>query len=85
MLTKNEVEKMAGNTGKIDQAIRLILGSVLIGSLAFNVYPQHQTLIGGLGVYLIMAGYSGTCLIYGILRLNTCKGETDHLIPEQLR
>ncbi len=76
---------MAGNTGKIDQALRLILGSVLIGSLAFNVYPQHQTLTGVIGAYLIMTGYYGSCLIYGILRLNTCRGETDYLIPENLR
>lgn len=76
---------MVGNLGKVDQAIRLILGSVLIGSLAFNVYPQHETLIGVLGVYFIMSGYSGTCLIYSFLKLDTSRGEKDNLIPEVLR
>ncbi len=30
---------MSENVGKVDQAIRLITGSVLIGSLTFNAIP----------------------------------------------
>ena len=76
---------MAGNVGKVDQAIRIIFGTILIGSLVFNIYPQYQTLIGVLGVYFIMSGYHGSCFVYGILRLNTCQDENDNLIPEHLR
>ena len=75
---------MAENEGMVDQALRIILGALFIGSLTFNVYPQHQTLIGVLGVYLFMSGYSGTCLIYPFINLDTRRGETDNLIPENL-
>ncbi len=75
---------MSENVGKVDQAIRLILGSVLIGSLTFNVIPAPPTIVGVIGIYLVMSGYSGTGMIYSLLNLNTRQGETDSLIPEDL-
>ncbi len=77
-------KKMSENVGKVDQAIRLISGSVLIGSLTFNAIPAPPTIVGVIGIYLVMSGYSGTCLIYSLLNLNTRQGETDSLISEAL-
>ena len=55
------------NTGKIDRAIRIIVGLLLVG----NVFTGLQTPIGWIGLVLIATGLFGTCPLYSLLGINT--------------
>lgn len=55
------------NVGKVDRIIRIILGIVLVG----NVFVGIQTVIGWVGLILIVTGIFGTCPLYSITGINT--------------
>ena len=76
---KEEKILMSGNIGKVDQAMRIIMGSIFLGTIAYAVSPIIQTLLGSLGIYLIVSSGSGSCLIYSLLNINTRRSEKDNL------
>lgn len=55
------------NVGKLDRIIRIILGILLVG----NVFVGLQTMIGWIGLILIVTGLFGTCPLYSLLGINT--------------
>ena len=59
----------ARNEGSIDRALRVLVGIVLI-SLVF-VGPQSAW--GWVGVVPLVTGLAGTCPLYTLLGISTCK------------
>jgi len=57
----------ARNVGNVDRIIRVILGAVLVG----NVFVGLQTVLGWIGLILIVTGLFGTCPVYSLLGINT--------------
>jgi hypothetical protein len=57
----------ARNTGNVDRIIRVILGALLVG----NVFVGLQTVVGWIGLVLIVTGLFGTCPIYSLLGIST--------------
>jgi len=55
------------NTGKVDRIIRVIVGALLVG----NVFIGLQTVVGWVGLALIVTGLFGTCPVYSLLGVNT--------------
>ena len=55
------------NVGKVDRIIRIVLGILLVG----NVFVGVQTVIGWVGLILIVTGLFGTCPLYSIIGINT--------------
>jgi hypothetical protein len=55
------------NTGKLDRIIRVIVGALLVG----NVFVGLQTVVGWIGLILIVTGLFGTCPVYSLLGINT--------------
>jgi hypothetical protein len=55
------------NVGKVDRIIRVIVGALLVG----NVFVGLQTVVGWVGLILIVTGLFGTCPIYSLLGINT--------------
>jgi hypothetical protein len=56
------------NEGKIDRAIRIIIGAILIAL----VFVGPQTPWGWLGVIPLVTGLVGFCPLYKLLGINTC-------------
>lgn len=57
----------AKNTGNVDRIIRVVVGALLVG----NVFVGLQTVVGWIGLVLIVTGLFGTCPIYSLLGINT--------------
>lgn len=55
------------NVGKVDRIIRVIVGTLLVG----NVFIGLQTVVGWIGLILIVTGLFGTCPVYSLLGINT--------------
>jgi len=55
------------NTGKVDRIIRVIVGALLVG----NVFVGLQTVVGWVGLILIVTGLFGSCPVYSLLGINT--------------
>jgi hypothetical protein len=55
------------NVGKLDRVIRVIVGVLLVG----NVFVGLQSVIGWVGLVLIVTGLFGTCPVYSLLGINT--------------
>ncbi len=55
------------NVGKLDRIIRVIVGALLVG----NVFVGLQTVVGWVGLILIVTGLFGTCPVYSLLGINT--------------
>jgi hypothetical protein len=58
---------LARNTGNVDRIIRVIVGAVLVG----NVFVGLQTVLGWIGLVLIITGLFGTCPVYSLLGVDT--------------
>lgn len=58
----------ARNEGSMDRALRIFLGVFLIGMALSGV-----TAWGWIGVVPLLTGLFGTCPLYSILGINTCK------------
>ena len=58
---------LARNTGNVDRVIRVIIGAVLVG----NVFVGLQTVVGWIGLILIITGLFGTCPVYSLLGVDT--------------
>jgi hypothetical protein len=57
----------ARNTGNVDRIIRVVVGALLVG----NVFVGLQTMVGWVGLVLIITGLFGTCPVYSLLGINT--------------
>ena len=57
----------AKNTGNVDRIIRVVVGALLVG----NVFVGLQTVVGWIGLVLIVTGLFGICPIYSLLGINT--------------
>ena len=64
---------MKKNVGKTDKTIRIILG-VLIG--AAGIY--FSTWWGLIGLIPLLTGIFGTCGLYSLFGVSTCKVETSN-------
>jgi hypothetical protein len=58
---------LAKNTGNLDRIIRVVVGALLVG----NVFIGLQTVIGWVGLILIVTGLFGTCPVYSLLGIDT--------------
>jgi len=66
---KQEARKMARNEGTIDRALRVILGLVLIGL----TLTGKVGVWGWVGVVPLVTGLIGSCPLYSIFGISTCK------------
>ena len=57
------------NVGTVDRAIRIIAGIILISL----VFVGPQTPWGWIGLVPLLTGLAGTCPVYTILGIRTCK------------
>jgi hypothetical protein len=66
----NRKEKiMPCNEGKVDRALRVIVGLVLLAL----VFTGPQTPWGWIGLVPLLTGIFGFCPAYKLLGINTCK------------
>jgi Protein of unknown function (DUF2892). len=59
---------MTRNEGRLDRALRIILGLALIAI----VFVGPQTPLGWIGVVPLVTGLVGMCPLYSLLGINTC-------------
>ena len=60
---------MKTNVGGLDRILRILLGASLIAwAAAFN-----GPVLAYLGVVPLLTGVFGTCLLYSLLGINTCR------------
>lgn len=57
------------NVGGIDKVLRIVLGAVLIAL----VFVGPKTAWGWIGVVPLVTGLFGTCPLYTLLGIRTCK------------
>ncbi len=60
---------MSRNEGTVDRVIRVIVGLVLLSL----VFVGPQTPWGWIGLVPLVTGLIGTCPIYSVLGISTCK------------
>lgn len=60
---------MPCNEGKIDRALRIVVGLILIAL----VFVGPQTVWGWIGLVPLLTGVFGFCPAYKLLGINTCK------------
>ena len=63
---------MTNNVGLIDRVLRVAAGLFLV-ALALGYIPGYQTVWGWLGLVPLATGLFGTCPIYSMLGVNTCR------------
>jgi hypothetical protein len=56
------------NEGKIDRALRIVVGAGLISL----VFIGPQTAWGWVGLVPLLTGIVGNCPVYSLLGINTC-------------
>ena len=59
---------MTVNEGKLDRAVRIVLGLALIAM----VFIGPQTPWGWIGAVPLLTGLVGSCPLYSIFGINTC-------------
>ena len=57
------------NEGTLDRAMRIIIGLAVISL----VFVGPRTAWGWLGLVPLLTGLAGTCPLYSVLGLNTCR------------
>lgn len=61
----------SNNVGKIDRAIRIVLGAVLIG--AFFMFPDSSwRWLALIGIIPLVTAMMGSCPLYSLFGLSTC-------------
>lgn len=63
---------MTMNVGMFDRILRVITGLALI-ALALGYFPGYQSVWGWIGVVPLATGLFGTCPVYSLLGVNTCR------------
>jgi len=56
------------NVGSVDKVIRIVLGIAIIGA---GIY--YGSWLGAIGVVPLLTGIFGTCGLYSLFGINTCK------------
>lgn len=64
---------MSKNEGRIDRILRVILGLALLSLVFFG----PKTMWGLVGLIPLVTGLVGTCPIYSLLGIRTCKVRTE--------
>jgi hypothetical protein len=64
---------MARNEGSLDRMLRVVLGAVLLSL----VFIGPQTLWGLIGLIPLVTGIAGTCPIYSVFGLRTCRAHSE--------
>jgi hypothetical protein len=59
--------RFARNVGNADRIVRVIVGALLVG----NVFVGFKTVVGWVGLVLIITGLFGTCPVYSLLAITT--------------
>lgn len=62
---------MERNVGNTDRIIRLVIGIVLIGVGFGAISGIAGTIIGVIGIFLVITGILARCILYNILGINT--------------
>lgn len=57
------------NVGGVDRIVRIVLGLLLLSLVFFG----PKTLWGWVGIVPLLTGLAGTCPLYTLLGINTCK------------
>lgn len=66
----------AGNVGALDRVVRIVLGLTVL-SLYF-IYPESAgRYLSLLGLIPLLTGIFGTCPIYSVFGLSTCRAQRD--------
>jgi hypothetical protein len=60
---------MSRNEGTLDRTLRIIAGLVLLSL----VFVGPQTMWGLIGIVPLATGLMGSCPVYSIFGINTCK------------
>jgi hypothetical protein len=60
------------NVGKTDQIIRIILGLLIMLS-SLLLMPITNYIVALIGLILVLTGVFGTCGLYKVFGINTCK------------
>ena len=60
---------MARNEGSVDRALRVIAGLVLLGLAAQGLHTPWTWI----GVVPLLTGLVGTCPLYSLLGISTCR------------
>lgn len=63
---------MLTNIGMLDRAARVIAGGALI-VLALGLVPGYQSVWGWIGIVPLVTGLAGSCPIYSMLGVDTCR------------
>ena len=59
---------MTRNEGKLDRALRIVLGLALLSL----VFVGPQTIWGLIGLVPLVTGLVGNCPVYSVLGISTC-------------
>lgn len=62
---------MVQNAGRVDRAVRLVLGVMLLGLFGALESPWRYLTL--LGLVLIATALSGVCPLYRLLGISTCR------------
>ena len=57
------------NVGLVDRAIRIVIGIMLLSL----VFVGPQTALGWIGLVPLVTGAMGTCGLYSVFGMSTCK------------
>lgn len=60
---------MTRNEGRVDRALRVMVGLVLL----MLVFVGPQTPLGWLGLVPLLTGIAGFCPLYRLLGVNSCR------------
>ncbi len=63
---------MTMNEGKIDRAMRIIVGVVLI-AVGFYLQGTWGIVLGVVGLVPLLTGLIGWCPLYALFNINTCR------------
>ena len=69
---RQEERAMEINVGTLDRIMRVVVGLALI-AVALGYIPGYQTMWAWIGVIPLVTGVFGTCPVYSIFGINTCR------------
>jgi hypothetical protein len=67
--TEGEVAMFKANVGTTDRILRIVVGVILIAL----VFTGPMTLWGWIGVIPLVTGLFGTCPVYSLIGVSSCK------------
>lgn len=64
------------NVGTVDRTVRIVVGLALIGAALGFYGPAYASIWGWIGVIPLVTGFLGTCPVYSLLGVDTCRKAT---------